>query len=513
MRNGPRLRRRLAIAVLGALAVGLALAPAASAAFERLQQYGIGYPVPSSGAVILSYGVGVAPDGTVVVGDAGADRVAMFAPGGKFLQASGKKVSVGTNGNVCTTDCRAGEAGTGPGELSTPWGVAAGPSEAFVAEIGANRVSVFDYSGHFLRAFGADVGGAGVNVCTTSCAAGTAGFNGGMMASPSGVALDGAGNVYVAELGTARVDVFTGQGQFQRAFGKNVGGPGVNTCTNPCTFGVADGTPGSINSPMGLSISPGGDVYVAEQIGRVSVFNAQGQFLRTIGSPGSGAGQLAGPWGVTAPGDGGVYVADTANNRMSIFGEGGDFRRAMGLDVIPGPPVVPEVCTTLCKTGTAGYGIGEFAEPRAMASDCRGDVYIAELGRVEKWGDPAAGSPPCPPPPPPPAQPASAPSNEFAIGKQTKNKKKGTLTIDVTVPGAGSLSGSAGRKISVKAPQPAAAGVVKVNLKAVGAGLKALNRKGKLKGRLSLTFTPSGGSAKTKTASIQLVKRLKKKAK
>ena len=160
-----RVRRVLLPALIAAL--GLVWVGQASA-LERLGQYGIGYPGAGNGGLIVPAGIGIAPDGTVAVSDLATSRVDVFSQAGQFLRAFGKDVSLsgGTGAEICTTDCKAGVNGNAAGELMTPWGLAAGAGEIYVAEIGDNRVSVFDFQGHFLRAFGADVGGAGVNVCT-----------------------------------------------------------------------------------------------------------------------------------------------------------------------------------------------------------------------------------------------------------------------------------------------------------------------------------------------------------
>ena len=134
-------------------------------------------PAPVTAGLIVPAGIGIAPDGTVAVSDLATSRVDVFSQAGQFLRAFGKDVSLsgGTGAEICTTDCKAGVNGNAAGELMTPWGLAAAPARSYVAEIGDNRVSVFDFQGHFLRAFGADVGGAGVNVCTAVCGPGTAG--------------------------------------------------------------------------------------------------------------------------------------------------------------------------------------------------------------------------------------------------------------------------------------------------------------------------------------------------
>ena len=104
---------------------------------------------------------------------------------------------------------------------------------------------------------------------------------------------------------------------------------------------------------------------------------------------------------------------------------------------------------------------------------------------------------------------STPPSNVFKKGKLKLNRSNGTGTLTVTVPGAGVLKAndaasskkaSASRKRRRKLVKPAilkptAAGKVKVPLKPTGAGRKVLREKGKLKIRVSLSFTPTGGLA------------------
>jgi hypothetical protein len=452
--------------------------------------------------VNVASGVSVAPDGTVVVSDIALSRVSVFAADGRFLRSFGKNVSSGggEGAEICVSDCQAGESGTGAGELNSPWGVAAGAGELYVTELNNSRVSVFNYAGQFLRAFGADVGGAGVNVCTATCEAGTGGIGSGQMAGPAGITLDAAGRAHIGELGTNRIDVFDpATGLFQFAFGKGVGGVGVNVCTATCAAGVADGTPGSISLPYSLDVAPSGEVFVAENGGgRVSVFAAGGGFSRQFGAAGEAAGQLAAPYGVAVDGAGNLYVNDTGNNRLAVFAVDGF--RGYGRDVLPGAPAGAEICTAICQAGEPGSGIGEFQTNYGLATDCRDVLYVAMVGRIEKWGEPGARVPPCP-------------SNAFTIGKVRKNRKKGTLTVDVTVPGPGQLAGSTTKRLSAKVPQPVVAGTLRVRVKAARKSAKTLRKKGKLRGRLTLTFTPSNGDPNTRSKRLRLDKKVKRKKK
>src|SRR5664279_493384 len=70
-----------------------------------------------------------------------------------------------------------GSEGTGDGQFRGPAGVAVdqASNDVYVVDRGDNRVEKFEASGAFVDAFGADVGGPGVNVCTTTCGPGTQG--------------------------------------------------------------------------------------------------------------------------------------------------------------------------------------------------------------------------------------------------------------------------------------------------------------------------------------------------
>lgn len=63
---------------------------------------------------------------------------------------------------------------------------------------------------------------------------------------------------------------------------------------------------------------------------RVQKFDPSGSYLATIGSAGSGDGQLKAPHDVTIAADGHVLVADTGNNRVEEFDSGGAFVKAWG---------------------------------------------------------------------------------------------------------------------------------------------------------------------------------------
>jgi hypothetical protein len=100
---------------------------------------------------------------------------------------------------------------------------------------------------------------------------------------------------------------------------------------------------------------------------------------------------------------------------------------------------------------------------------------------------------------------AASPSNDVALGAVRRNKKKGRAVIDTTVQGPGVFVLGAGRdgtqavasakkKSSVVTVQMTAdtAGTYSLPVRAKGPGLKTLNRTGKAKVSVGVTFTPKG---------------------
>jgi hypothetical protein len=171
--------------------------------------------------------------------------------------------------------------------------------DVYVADTGNHRVSEFDPSRPayeaFIRAFGANVGGAGVDVCTSSCAPGTPGSEPGQLSAPTFIAVDNAcdlheplltqattpkcsefdpsnGDVYVADTaggGENRVSKFDAEGRLVSSWG---------------TKGQLDGSAapvGSFESIKGVAVDPAGDLWVQGGPGGASLleFTESGGFI------------------------------------------------------------------------------------------------------------------------------------------------------------------------------------------------------------------------------------------
>ena len=97
-------------------------------------------------------------------------------------------------------------------------------------------------------------------------------------------------------------------------------------------------------------------------------------------------------------------------------------------------------------------------------------------------------------------------SNDFDFSKPVIDAKKGTGKVVVKVPGPGKLS-MKGKGAKTSKATAKDAGKVSLPVKLTGDSQKKLNKKGKLKLKLSVTFTPSGGGAYTQKTSITLKKK------
>jgi len=99
----------------------------------------------------------------------------------------------------------------------------------------------------------------------------------------------------------------------------------------------------------------------------------------------------------------------------------------------------------------------------------------------------------------------AGPAPTAKAGKETKNTKKGTARLGVTVSGPGSLV-ITGPDIVKVSGHPTGPGEIQVLVKAKGTALKTLNKTGKVSVKVSIAFTADGKTT-TKTTSVALVKK------
>lgn len=189
------------------------------------------------------------------------------------------------------------------GGLSSPYGVAIGlDGRVYVGDEGYGCIQVYLPDGTYSFSI-------------------TNGFGGGLSFSqPRGMITDKGGNLYVADLGTNCVFMFSSDGTFIRKFGSGTGSGD-----------------GQLNGVIDVAVSAAGEVYVLETgncpshwdcngntitfpvIGnaRVSVFDNNGAFLKTLLGPGSLDGQLQSPASIAISASGRLFISQ---NYTTVFG-------------------------------------------------------------------------------------------------------------------------------------------------------------------------------------------------
>src|SRR3954470_18503518 len=177
----------------------------------------------------------------------------------------------------------------------------------------ANPVHLFDDQGKEVRSFG-----------------------GGMFVWPHGIHIDRDGNVWVTDARVASRDElqkFPGEDNKGSVVVKfSPDGKVLMTLGKP---GMRGNPPEPLTDPNAVVPDPeNGDVYVAEShtnvedpnlIGRISVFDRNGKFLRTIGKTGTGPGEFRTPHNVKFDSQGRLIVADRHNHRVQILTKDGKF--------------------------------------------------------------------------------------------------------------------------------------------------------------------------------------------
>jgi sugar lactone lactonase YvrE len=203
-------------------------------------------------------------------------------------------------------------------------------------------------------------------IATPFAGSGTAGFADGTgtaasFSSPRGLAIDAAGNLYVADASNHRIRRITPAGV-------------VTTLAGSGTAGSTDGTgtAATFNGPIDLAVDATGTVFVADSSNhRIRRITPTGVVTTLAGSGTAGSTDGTGtaatfnsPRGI-ALGPGGImYVADTAGQRIRAVTPAG-------------------VVTTLAGSGTAGGTDGTgtaatFSGPTQIAVDRAGLLYVAD---------------------------------------------------------------------------------------------------------------------------------------
>jgi large repetitive protein len=309
-------------------------------------------PGERNGALVL-LGSGSTVLGTAYLSGVGQGPLAVPVPGSISIEAGQEGEWTQINNNQPATQA----------DLYLPSGLALdGAGDLFIADSSHNMIRE-------VLATGANKG----NIVTVA-GNGDAGYSPSVTIAinsplniPSGVAIDGAGNLYIADTNNNVVrEVNLTLGTISTVAGN--GQPGYSGDGGAATSAM-------LNSPKGVSVDASGNLYIADT-GNNIIREVSGGKINTIagtpqqtGNSGDGglatSALLAAPQGVAFDTNGKMYIPDSGNNEVRVV-SGGTINAFAG-------------------TGTAGYSgdngaaiSAQLDTPFGVATDPANNVYIAD---------------------------------------------------------------------------------------------------------------------------------------
>jgi len=244
-------------------------------------------------------------------------------------------------------------------------------------------------------------------------------YTGGGLNSPWGIAIDGSGDAWVANVGGNSVSKFNpsgaalsgsggyvGSGQMSQPIGIAIDGSGSVWVSNYLGSSIselnASGTEnalspftgGGLNGPEGIAIDGSGNIWAANFKGNnLSKFSSSGTAISGVGGY-TGSGQLSGPYGIAIDGSGNVWVSNNSSTSISQFNSsgtanvlspfsGGGLTHPLGIAADGSGNIWAANTSSISElnslgaaaSGSSGYTGGGLNHPSAVAIDGSGNLW------------------------------------------------------------------------------------------------------------------------------------------
>lgn len=204
---------------------------------------------PARSALLASPdGVAVDRHGDVFIADSRDDEIRQVDPHGTITTVAG-------DGSSCASAPACGDGGAATSaQLTFPESVAVDAhGTLFIADNGDNEIRRVS-AGHIARVAGAGTACASAPKCGDGGSALSASLN-----APEGVAVDAAGEVFIADWGDNEIRMVSRHGTMTRAAGNGTACASAPSCSDTATATAAQ-----LSSPNGIAVSASGDLYIAD---------------------------------------------------------------------------------------------------------------------------------------------------------------------------------------------------------------------------------------------------------